>query len=156
MNRGAPRRRDRLVAQFPHETRGIDKYVKLVDAGGSPVPPRAAIVAVDLGRVVAIEDAAGARRVTWVIALFCAMLATKVFNELSPRKDDRAIHTASMISCTSSRRPVSMYSSTRCCCSASGRRAGPVACDERHRRGSTTPASATPDPESTSTDARAS
>jgi all-trans-retinol 13,14-reductase len=26
------RYRDRLVAQFPHETRGIDKYVKLVDA----------------------------------------------------------------------------------------------------------------------------
>ncbi len=49
------------------DPRAVTVGVKLVDAGGHPIPPRAATVDVDLGRVDAIEDAGGARTVTWVL-----------------------------------------------------------------------------------------
>lgn len=49
------------------DARAVTVIVKLVDDGGNPIPPRAASVDVDLGRVDDVADAGGARKVTWVL-----------------------------------------------------------------------------------------
>jgi hypothetical protein len=49
------------------DARAITVDVKLVDAGGNPITPRAATVDVDLGRVDDVDDTGNARQVTWVL-----------------------------------------------------------------------------------------
>lgn len=56
--------KDALSADDP---RAISVDVKLIDAAGNPLPPRAATVDVDLGRLDAIDDAADGRAITWVL-----------------------------------------------------------------------------------------